>query len=229
MRTSFLRENSFYFITLLSFWLAGAIVYLQIEKGELVLYLMNHRTAFWNVFFSWGTRLGEGYLFLFFFLVLLFVRFSNAFMIGVTGLTVLFTSKALKYFFDEARPSIYFAELADPTVILEPVPGEILVQSWTSSYPSGHTMAAFALYGMLAFSFKSQATKFIALTIAIVVGISRIYLGQHFLPDVLAGALCGTLIAVGLFFLQGQLSRWPLARQSLLDYYLRMGKQRNSS
>jgi undecaprenyl-diphosphatase len=58
------------------------------------------------------------------------------------------------------------------------------------SFPSGHTMTAFAICVSLSLFYPSLAAvfSFCALSVAI----SRILLGMHFLSDVLAGALIGT-------------------------------------
>jgi undecaprenyl-diphosphatase len=69
------------------------------------------------------------------------------------------------------------------------------------SFPSGHATTAMALFGLLAYFFyrhnrKSPYRKFIvwiAAILIIMVGFSRIYLGVHFLSDVLAGFLLGLL------------------------------------
>lgn len=61
------------------------------------------------------------------------------------------------------------------------------------SFPSGHTIAAFAMAVTLSLFYPALAVGllFFALSIAI----SRILLGMHFLSDVIAGALLGTVLA----------------------------------
>ncbi len=63
------------------------------------------------------------------------------------------------------------------------------------SFPSGHTITAFAVSAplMLHFPELSGALLFCALSIAV----SRVMLGMHFLSDVLAGALLGILLGYG--------------------------------
>lgn len=71
----------------------------------------------------------------------------------------------------------------------------------TSSFPSGHTAAAFALYGCIAILVlgiygRRPATRVAAVVLfclPVVVGLSRPYRGMHYPSDVLAGALAGGL------------------------------------
>jgi len=87
-------------------------------------------------------------------------------------------NKLLKYVFHRARP--FFN---DPILTLD-----------SYSFPSGHTMMATVLYGALAaylFSKTTDSRRRLLIVIATgflvtVVGFSRIYLGAHYLSDVLA-------------------------------------------
>lgn len=74
----------------------------------------------------------------------------------------------------------------------------------TSSFPSGHTGAAVALYVGLAvilFTHTRDSTHrgavlvlcVLLCTVPVVVGVSRLYRGMHYLSDVIAGALAGGL------------------------------------
>lgn len=61
------------------------------------------------------------------------------------------------------------------------------------SFPSGHTITAFAVAVSLSMVYPSLAVGL--LFCAVSVAASRILLGMHFLSDVLAGALIGTTLA----------------------------------
>jgi membrane-associated phospholipid phosphatase len=71
----------------------------------------------------------------------------------------------------------------------------------TSSFPSGHTAAAVALYGGIAILLlwvygRRRATLAGAVVLwclPVIVGLSRLYRGMHYPSDVLAGALTGGL------------------------------------
>ncbi|MFB9278877.1 phosphatase PAP2 family protein [Cohnella cellulosilytica] len=78
------------------------------------------------------------------------------------------------------------------------------------SFPSGHSMAAFALYGVLAYLLWRHvpgtkgrfALVSLAALLAFFIGLSRIYLGVHYPSDVLAGYLASTVwlgLGIGLF------------------------------
>jgi membrane-associated phospholipid phosphatase len=68
----------------------------------------------------------------------------------------------------------------------------------TSSFPSGHTAASVALYGIAILllwiygqNWKSLTIATLLFCIPILVGLSRLYRGMHFPTDVLSGALGG--------------------------------------
>ncbi|WP_413304073.1 phosphatase PAP2 family protein [Bacillus sp. 1P10SD] len=62
------------------------------------------------------------------------------------------------------------------------------------SFPSGHTTAIFSV--VIPYILFVPHLSFFLIPIAILVGISRIYLGLHYPSDVLAGAFLGTLTGV---------------------------------
>ncbi|BBJ27661.1 phosphatase PAP2 family protein [Athalassotoga saccharophila] len=84
-----------------------------------------------------------------------------------------------------------------------------LVPETSYSFPSGHSVGAFALYGMIAyFVLKSKLPKALSWTISIVISLfilsilyDRLYVGVHWLLDVIGGASIGIacmIIAIGI-------------------------------
>ncbi|MEO6136494.1 MAG: phosphatase PAP2 family protein, partial [Ginsengibacter sp.] len=96
----------------------------------------------------------------------------------------------IKYFYNSARPG-KLLEGMDYHNFVEGVTLHTL-----NSFPSGHTTSAFALAAILGFAVKNKNYSISFLLIAAMVGYSRIYLGQHFMVDVLAGSVIGVLSAI---------------------------------
>jgi membrane-associated phospholipid phosphatase len=66
-------------------------------------------------------------------------------------------------------------------------------QAGGRSFPSGHTSQAFFLVTLLAPHFHASAwVAFLLYAIALLVGITRMYVGAHYPRDVLAGAILGS-------------------------------------
>ena len=88
-------------------------------------------------------------------------------------------------------------------------PNFLVLSNETSySFPSGHSMISILFFGSIIYlvnkyNIKYKKTITILLSIFIIlVGLSRLYLGVHFLTDVIGGYLCGvvTLIIIIMIF-----------------------------
>ena len=64
-----------------------------------------------------------------------------------------------------------------------------------SSFPSGHTVGAFALAGVLVFLSPSIALRVVAVLLAAGVGVSRVLAFRHWTSDVAASAAAGLIVA----------------------------------
>ncbi len=80
------------------------------------------------------------------------------------------------------RPRPYVAHPAQAHLFIAP--------SNDSSFPSDHATAAFAIAVSLVL--RSRRVGYIALAMAVVLGVARVAVGVHYPSDVLAGALIGT-------------------------------------
>lgn len=94
-------------------------------------------------------------------------------------------------------------------------------QETNFSFPSGHSATVMGLYGWLAYflirrisRFRARlAIGFLAVLLVLLVGFSRIYLGVHFLSDVLGGYLVGaTWLIVGISIIEWQRFRQQVVR-----------------
>ncbi len=100
------------------------------------------------------------------------------------GLALLLTgglNAILKLAFFEPRP--YWV---NPQV-------KALVSETSFGVPSGHAQIAAGLWGMLASQIKRPWAWAVATFLILMIGLSRLYLGAHFLHDVLLGWLLGVL------------------------------------
>ena len=64
-----------------------------------------------------------------------------------------------------------------------------------NSFPSGHTNAAFAFALAVCMTAPKRWMKVAAVCMAVVMGLSRLYVGVHYPTDVLVGAVIGALCA----------------------------------
>ncbi|MEA3325810.1 MAG: phosphatase PAP2 family protein, partial [Chloroflexota bacterium] len=81
--------------------------------------------------------------------------------------------------------------------------------------PSGHAQIAASVWGWLAIEIKKRWFTIVALILIFLIGISRIYLGIHFLSDVLLGWLLGGLLVWAFSVWKEPVGHW-IAKHSLL-------------
>lgn len=197
-----IAHNRYYFGGVSIFMLTSLLLLLFIDTGDCIFFFSKYRSSFSNEFFRLITKLGEQHLYIASLLVLLFVKYRYAILIPVTGLLVTVFSYLTKRLFSHPRPSEFFNHHLEDFF---PVDGVHIVSGYYS-FPSGHTLSAFTLCTVLALiSVRKKWWGILFFIIAFLVGISRVYLIQHFLKDVVVGALLGTLLGIAIFYAQ---ERW---------------------
>jgi hypothetical protein len=75
-------------------------------------------------------------------------------------------------------------------------------------FPSGHAQAVATVWGYVALRLRRWWGWAIALFMIVMVSLSRVYLGEHFPTDVLAGALVGAVLIAGYVAFQSRLGAW---------------------
>lgn len=145
------------------------------------------RYGWLTAFFKLMSRLGDGPLYGVMALVLLAVdvqayRWVVAAMAAAVAVTVA-VFMVVKNLVGRPRPFETWTHLS--CVMLPPD---------RFSFPSGHTMTAFAVFGVL-YVMLPGCWVFL-LPVALLIGLSRVYLGLHYPTDVLMGILLGSVIGL---------------------------------
>ncbi|RZK42519.1 MAG: phosphatase PAP2 family protein [Pedobacter sp.] len=188
-----IKRLRLYFTTLILFVLFACIFLWLFPKKEGFLLLNLHHSYFLDISFRLLTNLGDGLVSLLFILAFVIRKSRKK---AITLLLAYASSSILaqvaKWIFDLPRPRLFLDQLnVDYPNFVD---GVILYDH--HSFPSGHTASAFALATVLVLIFKKKKISGICILLAIIVGYSRIYLAQHFLMDVLVGAILGTSCAL---------------------------------
>lgn len=184
-----LKANLWFFAAF-GVFILGGIPFLFYPQGDLLIQLNGQRTPFLDDFFCVFTKVGEGYGYALVFFLLVFYKRRAAWGVPLLGLGVSLVAWASKALFQHPRPYRYFEE-AGLLAQLKLIEG-INIHKGLTSFPSGHTMAAFALFSFLAFCFPRKPwLSILCFAVALLVGISRMYLVQHFFEDVYSGTVLG--------------------------------------
>lgn len=192
-------------------FLLGGIPLLLAEQGDLLIQLNEQRSPGADLFFRWFTKVGEGYGYLVVFLLLLVYKRRAAWGVPLLGIAVSLVAWIGKTLFHHPRPYLYF-EQQGLLAQLDLIPGVEMHKGFTS-FPSGHTMAAFALFSFLAFCFPRKPWLSITcFCIALLVGVSRMYLVQHFFEDVYLGAILGVGLGIMAYSILNQIEQKLLAK-----------------
>ncbi len=190
-----IRDNSLYFYLVGAFVLLGGLYLALSDKADAIYFFSENRSPLLDSAFRFITKLGEGPMYFFLGIGALAVRLRYTLLVAFTGLTVMAFSFGLKALFAIDRPAAYLAKL-NLTEQVSFVPG-VDLHTGATSFPSGHAMSAFALYSVLAFVLPSAKRYVLPLfLLALLVAVSRIYLVQHFWPDVYVGAIVGVGLAM---------------------------------
>ncbi len=188
----------------------GILFLLGFSKGTIHLTMNSWYHPYLDTFFRIMTWLGDGLIYVFFLPLIALFRWRWFLGLLFSGIiTLLLTGFLKQVVFDgEPRPVKYFENQHELRLV------EGVDNHHYNSFPSGHTLAAFACYGFLAFVVRSSGLKGFFFLIAFLVGYSRIYLSQHFLQDVVAGAVLGTFSAsLGYYFMSW--INWPEEQSKL--------------
>jgi membrane-associated phospholipid phosphatase len=106
-----------------------------------------------------------------------------------------FVSSAFKHLLHQPRP--YWV-------------GDVKHLSAETSYgiPSSHASDSLAVWGYLAYRVQKSWFRFVAVLLIVLIALSRLYLGVHFLHDILGGWLIGGVMLFTFIKYDQRVSRW---------------------
>jgi membrane-associated phospholipid phosphatase len=167
---------------------------------EFVQFLFEHRSGGLLAFAKVMSLLGEveGYVLV---VALIYTCFdkSLAFRIAVIALLAMTLNHFLKTLIGNPRPFVADESYPRKWAVSAENMRELASESST---PSGHAMSVSAFYGYLIRSVRNYPVRSMAVVIIILVGLSRPYLGVHYLEDILLGWAIGIGFALLAFRFQ---------------------------
>jgi len=181
-------------------------------QTELILFLQSFETDFLNYFFQFWTDVGFSRWTSLFMLIILFgISFRYGFILMqammLNGLTSLWLKEVIALprpahvdlnvkLIQESAPNLTPFEGQGAKSFFGRMPQEVITflranppGSW--GFPSGHTSNAMTLGGLLFLIAKKRWIRLFSVAIVVFVPLSRMYLGRHFLADVLGGYIIG--------------------------------------
>lgn len=185
------KQNKIFFLGY--FLLAAIAIFLLIflSKADAFVFMNPLHTDFFNWLFITFSLIGDGIFSVA--LAIIFFVYKEKFLslmiftsFAISGIA----TQILKNIVSEARPALFLEKANYPYFI------DGITLHNLNSFPSGHSTSIFALAAILTFALKDKRYSVLFLIVAALVGYSRIYLGQHFIDDVLAGSLVGILTSI---------------------------------
>lgn len=161
---------------------------LSLAEGNALLLIQEFvRYPILNDIMTFITKLADkGFIWILLGIIFLFPRKTRrAAILSLLSLLVahLLCNEVIKDYVCRVRPY----EVIDGLSIL-------IARPTTYSFPSGHTMCSFAA-AIVYFRHQPRRLGVPMLTLAVLIGISRLYVGVHYPSDVILGAILGTIIA----------------------------------
>ncbi len=158
---------------------------------------------------------GYAYFYIPFFTIILFgFRFKKGFYLIQAVLFVGIFTEFFKNFFALPRPcevdsSVLLPGKSYPNTapytgmdapgFFSTLPGDVVdfyrgIEEYSYGFPSGHVSLTTTMWGYAALLFRKRWLTIIAVVIILSASLSRMYLGRHFLADVLGGYTVGSIV-----------------------------------
>lgn len=189
-----LYRQRYFLIPFLILIITGFSLMLIFTKTELFLLINDCHTTFFDQFFKLNTWVGDGWMTVLVVFGMLFFKYRFAIL---TALAYAYSSMAvqiLKRLFNAPRPVKFFEDITPIRTI-----DGYTMHEW-NSFPSGHTASAFTLAVVLSYLLPYKHSHWILIPLAALTAFSRVYLAQHFMEDIIAGALLAVIMTLQLIW-----------------------------
>lgn len=192
-----LWEHRVFYIFYFLFFVAGTIVQFSAHQFNITLFVNGWNTPFLDLFFKYFTNVGDGLFAVAVVITIIVFKKKYTWESIASFVVPALVTQLLKNFVfaDHYRPSVEMKDVAG----LHYVPGVVMHE--LHSFPSGHSTSAFAIFTFLALVATNKNLGVLFLALAVLVGLSRIYLLQHFFEDVLVGSFIGVIFTTLIFAL----------------------------
>src|SRR5512138_468496 len=192
-------------------------------QTELILHLQSLASDRLTLFMNAITSLGDDKVSA---VILLMIALGISFRRGMPLIQIfmwtLLLTHGLKEFFGLPRPTFVHSGIQDlqhnvpntspfsstgSETLLGPIDAQVvsafrLQGNDDCGFPSGHVSSIVAVWGGIALLFRKRIFYWVAPILIVLVALSRMYLGWHFLGDVLGGAALGAVVlAIAYLFL----------------------------
>jgi membrane-associated phospholipid phosphatase len=190
--------SSIFFCGVFLFWVFGLVIVIFTDQLKLHKQLNTFNSSFFDFVIPYATNIGDGLFAIFLVGVLYFVNKKYSLLLLISFLISSGIAQFIKMFVypNAMRPSFYFQN--DDCFHFV----SYVVMHTQNSFPSGHATTCFVIFTTFSLFWRDNK-KLQALFVfsSIFFALTRVYLSQHFLEDVLVGSLIGTVTGavVGLY------------------------------
>lgn len=186
---SLISENKWFYMSYTMLLLIAGFLQISNTQFNVSITINQLNTPLLDVFFTNLTHIGDGFFAVGVVVMVLFLNRKHVWdaiaCLSVPGLLTQFLKRIV--FTGHFRPSVKMQHIPN----LHYVNGVDIHELY--SFPSGHSTSAFALFLLLSFYIKNKVLGAAMCFAAALVAITRIYLLQHFLEDVLSGSIIGVV------------------------------------
>lgn len=190
-------------------------------QTEIILFLQSFESDPLNVFFRIINSVGYSTFYISLAIIIMFcINFRKGFYLLHVLLWTGFVTTFLKEYFALPRPcdvdlsvKLINKDYLNPTKFdsmgasrfLGGLPHDVVtyfrnIENYSHGLPSGHVSATTALWGAIYQLFQQRWVKILSIALVVLMPITRMYLGRHFLVDVLGGILIGMFFVFFFYF-----------------------------